>query len=74
MHRTSQEAQRSTAEFNGSYHGEAGVRTLVSQLIGKPVDESVVALPPFYTDFGKNIAVGSDLFINMGCKFQHQGT
>ena len=28
---------------------------------------------PFYTDFGKNIAVGNNVFINAGCKFQDQG-
>ena len=29
--------------------------------------------PPFYTDFGKNITLGENVFINAGCKFQDQG-
>ena len=29
--------------------------------------------PPFYTDFGKNITIGRDVFINSGCHFQDQG-
>ena len=29
--------------------------------------------PPFYTDCGKNITIGKNVFINMGCKFQDQG-
>ena len=29
--------------------------------------------PPFYTDFGKNITIGNNVFINAGCKFQDQG-
>ena len=29
--------------------------------------------PPFYTDFGKNITIGKNVFINAGCKFQDQG-
>lgn len=29
--------------------------------------------PPFYTDCGKNITVGKNVFINAGCKFQDQG-
>lgn len=29
--------------------------------------------PPFYTDCGKNIAVGKNVFINSGCRFQDQG-
>lgn len=29
--------------------------------------------PPFHTDCGKNITIGKNVFINMGCKFQDQG-
>ena len=28
---------------------------------------------PFFTDFGKNIHLGDNVFINAGCKFQDQG-
>ena len=28
---------------------------------------------PFFTDFGKNIHLGKNVFINAGCKFQDQG-
>lgn len=73
MHGVSQEALKITAELNGSYHEPAELRALFSQLIGKPVDPSFGLFPPFYTDCGKNITVGKDVFINMGCKFQDQG-
>ncbi|HEX5728425.1 DapH/DapD/GlmU-related protein [Microbacterium sp.] len=73
MHETSQDALRVTGELNGSYHSPARVRELVAELIGKPVDESVTVFPPFYADFGKNIALGKRIFINAGCKFQDQG-
>lgn len=73
MHGVSQEALRLTAEINGSYHEPAELRALFSQLIGKPVDESFGLFPPFYTDCGKNVTVGKNVFINMGCKFQDQG-
>ena len=49
------------------------LRRLFSQLIGAPVDETFGLFPPFYTDCGKNIHIGSHVFINMGCKFQDQG-
>ncbi|MBQ7199971.1 MAG: sugar O-acetyltransferase, partial [Eubacterium sp.] len=49
------------------------LRELFSKLIGKPVDEQFGLFPPFYTDFGKNIALGKNVFINAGCKFQDQG-
>lgn len=73
MHGVSQEALRLTAEINGSYHEPAELRALFSRLIGKPVDESFGLFPPFYTDCGKNITIGKNVFINMGCKFQDQG-
>lgn len=46
---------------------------LFSQLIGKPVDEGFGLFPPFFSDFGKNITIGNNVFINSGCKFQDQG-
>ena len=73
MHGVSQEALRLTAEINGSYHPPEELRALFSQLIGRPVDESFGLFPPFYTDCGKNIHIGKNVFINMGCKFQDQG-
>lgn len=73
MHDISQKALKITSEINGSYHDPQTVRHLFSKLIGKQVDESFVLFPPFYTDCGKNITVGKNVFINMGCKFQDQG-
>ena len=73
MHTVSQEALRITAEINGSYHTPEELRALFAQLIGQPVDESFGLFPPFYTDCGKNIHIGKQVFINMGCKFQDQG-
>ena len=73
MHSVSQEALKITAELNSSYHEPEELRALFSRLIGKPVDESFGLFPPFYTDCGKNIHIGKNVFINMGCKFQDQG-
>ncbi len=73
MHKVSQEALRITAELNGAYHTPEEVRRLFSELIGKKVDESFGLFPPFYSDCGKNITVGKNVFINSGCRFQDQG-
>ena len=73
MHGVSQEALKITAQINGSYHETQELRALFSRLTGRPVDESFGLFPPFYTDCGKNIHVGKNVFINMGCKFQDQG-
>ncbi|MFC3299385.1 sugar O-acetyltransferase [Arthrobacter agilis] len=73
MHQVSQEALRITGELNGGYQEPARVRQLLSQLIGKPVDDSVTVFPPFHSEFGKNITLGRRIFINAGCKLQDQG-
>ena len=67
------EAQKITMEINTKYHEPEELAELFSQLIGKPVGEMFGLFPPFYTDFGKNITVGSNVFINADCKFQDQG-
>ena len=73
MHRASQDALRVMAELNGAYRTPDEVRLLLAQLTGKPVDESVTVFPPFYSEFGKNLTLGRDVFINMGCRFQDTG-
>ena len=73
MHGVSQEALRLTAEINGSYHPPEELRALFSQLIGRPVDESFGLFPPFYTDCGKNLKIGKNVFFNSGVKIQDQG-
>lgn len=73
MHRLAQDALRFTAQLNGSYHEPEEIRKLFSELIGKPVDDSFGMFPPFYTDCGKNIHVGKNVFINCCCHFQDQG-
>ncbi len=73
MCQISQEALRITMELNSSYHSPDEIRSLFSELLGKPVDESFNLFPPFYTDFGKNLNIGKNVFFNSGCKFQDQG-
>ena len=67
------EALRITAELNNAYHSMDEIRKLFSQLSGKPVNPTLRIFPPLYTDFGKNIQVGKNVFINGGCHFQDQG-
>lgn len=73
MHKASQEAIRITTEMNSSYHAPQELRTLLSRLTGTPIDDSVGLFPPIYSDYGKNLHIGKNVFINMGCKFQDQG-
>jgi acetyltransferase-like isoleucine patch superfamily enzyme len=73
MHSLAQEAMRITCELNGAYHEPEEIRAIFSNLTGKPIDESFMLFPPFYSDCGKNIVLGKNVFINSGCRFQDQG-
>ena len=73
MRIAAQRAQKLTAELNFSYHEPEEVVRLFSQLIGKPVGEGFCLFPPFYTDYGQNITVEKDVFLNTSCHFQDQG-
>src|SRR5689334_22901177 len=73
MHHAAQEALRITAELNTGYRPPEEVRDLLRRLTGRPVDESIALFPPFYCEFGKNLTLGRNVFINMGCRFQDAG-
>ncbi len=61
MREQSDDTRRLLFDLNGSYHTPEEIVTLFS------------LFPPFYTDFGKNIHVGKNVFINSCCQFQDQG-
>ena len=73
MHDAAQDAFRITAELNTGYHDPAGVRALLGRLTGRKVDDSVTLFPPFHTEFGMNLHLGVEVFINLGCRFQDTG-
>ena len=65
--------RRLVGELNTGYHSPDGVRALLEQIWGQPLDASVRMFPPFYTAFGKLTRVGKEVFINFGCTFLDQG-
>ena len=67
------EAQKILFKLNTAYHEEQEVRDLFSKLIGNQVHETFQLRPPFYTDFGRNIRVGKNVFINYCCTFMDRG-
>lgn len=73
-----QEIQKRTkqilAELNLKYHSDNDIRCIMEKLTGRVIDESVTVYTPFYTDFGRNIMFGRDIFINSGCTFMDRGT
>lgn len=73
MHKLSQEALKITCEMNNKYHSPEELTELFSKLVGERVPDSFRLFPPFYTDCGKNIHLGENVFINSSCHFQDQG-
>ncbi len=68
-----QRAIRQTMELNNTYHTPEEIVSIISEITGEELDSSFRLFPPFYTDFGRNIHIGKNVFINAGCKFQDQG-
>ncbi|MDS0857709.1 sugar O-acetyltransferase [Burkholderia pseudomultivorans] len=67
-------AMAMTARINQLTFDDADeVRTLFAELIGKPVDDSFVLIPPFYTTGGPAITVGRNVFVNQNCTFNDLG-
>lgn len=73
FHKYSQEALKITSEINGKYNPPEKIRELFSKLTESEIDETFGLFPPFYTDCGKNIKIGKNVFINACCRFQDQG-
>lgn len=73
MHKMSDEARRISFELNASYHTQEEIRAYLSRLTGREVDPSVSVFPPLYSDFGKNIHFGQNVFVNACCHFQDHG-
>ena len=49
------------------------VRQRLSEIIGKNIDRSTTIFPPFYTNFGRFITLGKNIFINHACSFLDMG-
>lgn len=63
-----------TARLNRlTFNDAQEVRAVFSELIGQPVDESFMLIPPFYTSGGDEIRVGRNVFINQNCTFYDLG-
>ena len=67
------EAMKVTAVLNQGYHEPEEIRALFSELTGQEIDESFTLFPPFYSECGKNIHIGKNVFINCCCHFQDHG-
>lgn len=73
MHYYSGEARRILSILNAGFHSPEEINELMKELTGRAPGENFSLFPPFYSDFGKNIHIGANVFINSCCCFQDQG-
>lgn len=67
-------AIRVTAKLNALVTDDLQqIRDVFSELIGKKVDDTFFVIPPFYSDFGENIVIGKNVFINHACTLMDRG-
>ena len=62
-----------TSKLNTGYKTPEEVRNILSKITDSKIDNSVQVLTPFNTDFGANIRLGKDVFINKSCTFVDLG-
>ena len=48
-------------------------RKRLSDIIGSNIDESTTIFAPFFTNFGRYISIGKNVFINHACSFLDMG-
>ena len=62
-----------STELNASTTGVEKTRILLGNLIGQQIDTSTRVFAPFYTNFGRFIRLGKNVFINHTCSFLDMG-
>ena len=62
-----------TSELNTGYKKPEEVRGILEKITCSEINSSIQVLTPFNTDFGANIKLGNDVFINKSCMFVDLG-
>lgn len=67
------DTKRLVQEMNTQVVDCEGTREYFARITGTEKNATLNLATPFYTDFGKNIRVGNNVFINFGCTFMDRG-
>lgn len=66
------QTMRLSAQLNSA--GEiATIRQILSEITGCEIDDTTTVFAPFYTNFGRFIRIGKNVFINHACSFLDLG-
>lgn len=73
IHLVKDNNERLISELNQGYRTPSEVLTYLESITDQKIDASVVVSLPFYTDFGKHIVFGKNIFINQNVQFVDLG-
>ena len=63
-----------TSRLNLLLHSDVDARTaLLSEILGRPMPETLTIYPPFDCDYGLNLEFGERVFVNQNCSFYDIG-
>jgi acetyltransferase-like isoleucine patch superfamily enzyme len=63
-----------TSRLNVLRHSDVEARTaLLSEILGRPMPQTLTIYPPFYCDYGLNLKFGERVFVNQNCSFYDLG-
>ncbi|MGC7133451.1 DapH/DapD/GlmU-related protein [Listeria ivanovii] len=65
--------ERLIIELNTQYHSKESTLDYLQKITGKTIDPTVDISLPFYSDFGKHITFGKNIFINQNVTFVDLG-
>lgn len=73
IHEVKAENEKLVVSLNQSYKTAEEIRICLEKITDKSIDDSVIISQPFYTDFGKHIIFGKNVFLNQNITFVDLG-
>lgn len=73
VHMIKENNERLVMDLNTQYRKNSEILSYLEKITGHSIDESVTVSQPFYTDFGRHIIFGKDIFINKNVTFVDLG-
>ncbi|MDA9472530.1 DapH/DapD/GlmU-related protein [Enterococcus sp. 5H] len=73
IHEIVEENMPEVLKLSSGYLSQKEIQVVLSKIIASPVDETVSVRLPLYTDFGRHLNLGKNIFINSGVMFTDLG-
>jgi acetyltransferase-like isoleucine patch superfamily enzyme len=73
IHQYKEYNERMVREMNQGYHSADKIRAYLEEITGEKIDASVTVNTPFYTDYGRHIQFGRNVYLNINVTFVDLG-